>query len=96
MTNRKQDPDTLVTEKDIDSEFGLFTAETKKDALPNTEGELEEKYPPKSRTRIGVVTDPDLAELAEDTPIDPAAPPEEFHGTDLLNGAGADRKDGDD
>lgn len=93
MKNRKHDPDTLVTEKDIDSEFGLFTEDMRKEALPDTEEELEEKYPPKSRTRIGAVTDPDLTELADDTPVDPAAPPEQFHGTDLLNGAGSEPED---
>ena len=31
---------------------------------------------------------PDADVIAKDSPIDPASPGEEFHGTDLLNGVG--------
>ncbi|KKC47229.1 hypothetical protein VE23_08805 [Paenibacillus sp. D9] len=49
-------------------------------------GDYAEEVPVGVRT---VNADPDLLDLADDTPVDPAAPPDEFHGTDLLNGVGA-------
>lgn len=99
----------LVTEKDIDPEFGLFTDEEQVQALDEISEQLLEQYPyedmhaaptqsdseaghyePDSSEEITeeLAAVPDADVIAGDTPVDPAAAAEEFHGTDLLNGVG--------
>ncbi|GGF93007.1 hypothetical protein [Paenibacillus abyssi] len=89
MAMKKDDRvDDLVTEKDIDPEFGLFTEEPDAAGVPDATEELIERYP--SETVLRVEEDPILEEPEDRIidPVDPAAPQEEFHGTDLLNGVG--------
>ena len=42
----------LVTEKDIDPAFGLFTEEPSADHLTDTADQLQQKYPRKHRLRL--------------------------------------------
>jgi hypothetical protein len=69
---------SLVTEKDIDPRFGLFTEEVQEGAVSETSEEISEE----------LATVPDADIIAKDSPVDAATPVEEFHGTDLLNGVG--------
>lgn len=89
---------SLVTERDIDPEFGLFEDEPYVTA--SAEDELLAMYPHHNvhsangqEQDLDITVDqamtetsPDEALNASETPIDPAAPEEQFHGTDLLNG----------
>lgn len=44
---------------------------------------------PRGEERVpGIVNSKAELDITDGTPVDPAAPPDEFHGTDLLNGAG--------
>lgn len=78
----------LVTQRDIDNEFGLFTDEMPEGTIPAAEEELLAAYP------YDEVLGPDEDRVAEaeasteNSPVDPAAPKEHFHGTDLINGVG--------
>ena len=84
---------TFVNQRYIDPEFWLFTDEVDNGFVPPAETRLNEVD---SDKQIEVTSDevdlnsvPDADEYAgRPTPVDPAAPPDEFHGTDLLNGAG--------
>ncbi len=83
----------LATEKDIDPAFGLFTEEAEDEAVPHAEQLLEERYPEQdalytSVSQIEYADVPDADAISQDSEVDPAAPEEEFHGTDLLNGVG--------
>lgn len=88
MAMKDQDDKDLVTQKDIDPEYGLFVDEGAEDAVPAAEDELLEIYPYDDVLRV----DEDRVSKAENrmdnSPVDPAAPKDEFHGTDLLNGVG--------
>lgn len=101
---------SLVTEKDIDPEFGLFTEEARDGAVYDAAALLQKQHPDKdahvheshipaaleagdeldSAEEISeeLASVPDADALAKESPIDPASPGEEFHGTDLLNGVG--------
>src|SRR5690606_8412947 len=49
----------------------------------------DREVPGMSRTEAGEFPDvPDADAIAADSPVDPASPPDQFHGTDLLNGVG--------
>ena len=92
MTQHNKDYITLVTEREIDPEFGLFNEEESAGALPDAEEELEAVYPAGD-----VIADdtqeekvPEADQIAKNSPVDPAAPEEMFHGTDLINGVGAE------
>ncbi|MDQ8734175.1 hypothetical protein [Paenibacillus sp. LHD-38] len=105
---------SLVTEKDIDPTFGLFTEETREGAVSDA-SELLAKQHPRENAHVHeshipaaieaydeldsevdtaeeiseeLAAVPDADVIAKDSPIDPASPGEEFHGTDLLNGVG--------
>lgn len=107
---------SLVTEKDIDPGFGLFTEEARDGAVYDAASLLQKQHPDENEhvhvheshipaaleagdepyleadtaeeisEELAAVPDADV--LAKDSPIDPASPGEEFHGTDLLNGVG--------
>ncbi|MFC4779076.1 hypothetical protein ACFO9Q_19975 [Paenibacillus sp. GCM10023252] len=84
----------LVTERDIDPEFGLFADETPKGSVRGSTEELVALYPDQdvimdTRQRSDEEI-PDADEVSFHSPVDPASPPDEFHGTDLLNGVGHD------
>lgn len=63
-----------------DSEAGLLGA-----VIAN-EGDDEVDTPEEISAEIAAV--PDADDIAMNSPVDPATPQEEFHGTDLLNGVG--------
>lgn len=88
MVMKDQDDRDLVTQRDIDPDYGLFVDEAAEAAIPTAEDELLEIYPYDEVLRV----DEDRVSKAEDrmgnSPVDPAAPKDEFHGTDLLNGVG--------
>ncbi|MCA0756183.1 hypothetical protein KP806_14095 [Paenibacillus sp. N4] len=96
--NEKREIRSLATEKDIDPKFGLFTEETAEGAVQEADDLLLEKYPSADaeETRLrnegwaeGELEDvPDADDLSANSEVDAAAPEEEFHGTDLLNGVG--------
>lgn len=109
MSNNKRDQ-SLVTERDIDPDYGMFGAnrDTMADPVPDAEERLEEMYPadqvlagaeaapgPANGAGTEFPDVPDADALAEDSPVDPAAPEDEFHGTDLLNGVGHEPEDED-
>ncbi|HTG71597.1 MAG TPA: hypothetical protein VL921_20225 [Candidatus Udaeobacter sp.] len=105
---------SLVTEKDIDPEFGLFTEEARDGAVYDAASLLQKQHPDENEhvheshipaaleagDELDMEADtaeeiseelaavPDADALAKGSPIDPASPGEEFHGTDLLNGVG--------
>lgn len=103
---------SLVTEKDIDPAFGLFSDEGQEGAVRDASEQLLERYPYGDVTEshipeaidAGIEADtevdsaeeiseelaavPDADAIAKDSPVDPASPADEFHGTDLLNGVG--------
>lgn len=105
---------SLVTEKDIDPKFGLFTEEAGEGAVsdasellfrqhPHENAHVHESHIPaalETRDELDLEVDtaeeiskelaavPDADAIAMGSPIDPASPGEEFHGTDLLNGVG--------
>jgi hypothetical protein len=84
---------SLATEKDIDPEFGLFTEEAEGHAVPSADELLEQQYPEEevhqaATSRIEFADMPDADAVSKDSEVDPVAPKEEFHGTDLLNGVG--------
>ncbi|GGD93679.1 hypothetical protein [Paenibacillus nasutitermitis] len=85
--NANEDKD-LVTQRDIDKDAGLFTDEVPENVIQGAADELLEVYPYDAVLKA----DEDRVDEAEakidDSPVDPAAPQEEFHGTDLLNGVG--------
>jgi hypothetical protein len=96
----KSAPDSLITERDIDPEYGLFSEEAQTDHIPTAEQELEDMYPaPEQSNRnastpieedTGLESVPDADDISQNSPVDPAAPPDIFHGTDLINGVGND------
>src|SRR5690606_9145084 len=86
---------SLATERDIDPDFGMFTEEFDVYSVPDAEDKLTATVP-EGDDRMTAVEDggsfpdvPDADAIAEESPVDPASPPEQFHGTDLLNGVGA-------
>jgi len=86
--------ESLATERDIDPDFGMFTEEFASYSVPDAEDKLTAMVPDRdnlmSAEEDGVFPDiPDADAVAEESPVDPASPPEQFHGTDLLNGVGA-------
>lgn len=96
--NEKREIRSLATEKDIDPKFGLFTEEAAEGAVQEADDLLLEQYPSadaeEARLRSegpaeGELEDvPDADEISANSQVDEAAPAEEFHGTDLLNGVG--------
>ncbi|WP_036717288.1 hypothetical protein [Paenibacillus harenae] len=110
----EHEPHSLVTERDIDPEFGLFTQDVLGGGVRNAVDQLKEKYPEHDVARVheshvpealeaGVgdseadtpeeiseelAAVPDADAVASNSPVDPASPGDEFHGTDLLNGVG--------
>lgn len=84
---------SVVTQRETDPDFWLFTEEDNNGLVPPVDAELIEVYPDKqieaAEDEVELDSVPDADEYAgRPTPVDPAAPPDEFHGTDLLNGAG--------
>jgi hypothetical protein len=118
MTNRhdrdNHTSNSLVTEKDIDPSFGLFTEEAQGGAVSDATELLQKQYPQhnervheshipdgieardESNSEVDTAEEiseelaavPDADAIAQGSPVDPASPGEEFHGTDLLNGVG--------
>jgi len=97
--NDNRPVDSLVTERDIDPKFGMFSDRKEAEAVPTAEQELLETYAQPSMlseqdtnaAEAGELPDiPDADEISANSPVDPAAPPDQFHGTDLLNGVGND------
>jgi len=92
MDSERQEP--LATERDIDPDYGMFTEEFAAYSAPDAEEKLTATVPD-SDDRMSAGEDsvfpdiPDADAVAEESPVDPASPPEQFHGTDLLNGVGA-------
>ncbi|MEO2205153.1 hypothetical protein ABGV42_15575 [Paenibacillus pabuli] len=93
-------PETEVPQGDMDTfdEVSGRRIETDETDLPPVaattieEEELESRL---AEPALESVPDADL--LQPNSPVDPAAPdPDALHGTDLLNGAGADAKPQDD
>ncbi len=85
---------SLITERDIDPEFGMFTEELAAYSVPDAEDKLTAMVPDDETMAAaeenGSFPDiPDADAISEESPVDPASPPEQFHGTDLLNGVGA-------
>jgi hypothetical protein len=85
---------SLATERDIDPEFGMFTEDIAGYSVPDAEHKLTAMVPDDeaitSAEEDGSFPDiPDADAVSEESPVDPASPPEQFHGTDLLNGVGA-------
>ena len=85
---------SLITERDIDPEFGMFTEDLAGDSVPDAEQELTAMVPDDETMAAaeenGSFPDiPDADAISEESPVDPASPQEQFHGTDLLNGVGA-------
>ncbi|WP_169084326.1 hypothetical protein [Paenibacillus sp. PL91] len=105
----------LVTEKDIDPSFGLFTEEVQGGVVSDASELLQKQHPHEnahvheshipaaiasgdelSYDEVDTAEEiseelaavPDADAVAKGSPIDPASPSEEFHGTDLLNGVG--------
>ncbi|MGC5775572.1 hypothetical protein [Paenibacillus pabuli] len=90
-------PETEVPEGDMDTFDEVsgrrINTEDTIDILPAaaTAAEEQELDSRLAETPLESVPDADL--LQPDSPVDPAAPdPDALHGTDLLNGAGADAK----
>lgn len=86
--------DSLVTERDIDPGFGMFEDEPAGSRVTSAEDRLLAMYPDNAlpeggEAEAGVFPDvPDADAVAADSPVDPASPPDQYHGTDLLNGVG--------
>jgi len=78
----------LVTQRDIDKEAGLFADELPEEVIQGAADELLEVYPYDAVLKADEDRVSEAEANVDDSPVDPAAPPEEFHGTDLLNGVG--------
>ncbi|PZD94415.1 hypothetical protein DNH61_18625 [Paenibacillus sambharensis] len=98
MKDNNEIKHSLATERDIDPGFGLFEDNRVSQAVPDAEEELLSSYP-EEKVRREAASDesgesiadvPDADTIAAGSPVDPASPHDHFHGTDLLNGAGAD------
>jgi hypothetical protein len=63
-----------------DSETGLSSA------IISGEGDNEIDTPEEISAEMAAV--PDADDIAMNSPVDPASPEQDFHGTDLLNGVG--------
>lgn len=93
-------PETEVPAGDMDtfdevSGRRIETDETDQPPVAATTVEDEELESRLAEPALESVPDADL--LQPNSPVDPAAPdPDALHGTDLLNGAGADAKPQDD
>jgi hypothetical protein len=96
-----KETNNLITERDIDPEFGLFSEEAETDQVRSAEQELLDTYTQpgmleendSQADEINLDAVPDADDISENSPIDPASPPDEFHGTDLINGVGNDPED---
>ncbi|MDQ0113490.1 hypothetical protein [Paenibacillus harenae] len=80
QTEEVMDATDELLRKYPDSEAGLLGA-----VIAN-EGDDEVDTPEEISAEIAAVPDADV--IAMNSPVDPAAPEDEFHGTDLLNGVG--------
>ena len=92
MNDEKREQ-SLATERDIDPEFGMFAEELESYSVPDAEDKLTAMLPDRenlmSAEGDGVFPDiPDADAVSGESPVDPASPAEQFHGTDLLNGVG--------
>ncbi|MCF2943707.1 hypothetical protein [Paenibacillus tarimensis] len=98
MKENNENRHSLATERDIDPEFGLFEDNRVSQAVPDAEEELLSSYPEEKVRREAshdesgesIEDIPDADAISADSPVDPASPHDHFHGTDLLNGAGAE------
>ncbi|PQP83019.1 hypothetical protein C0Q44_16860 [Paenibacillus sp. PCH8] len=89
-------PETAVPEGDMDtfdevSGRRIITEDSDLPLIATTNAEEPELDSRLAETPLESVPDADV--LQPNSPVDPAAPdPDALHGTDLLNGAGADAK----
>ncbi|MBW7477646.1 hypothetical protein K0T92_23270 [Paenibacillus oenotherae] len=88
MAMKDQEMKDLATQRDIDPDYGLFVDEVDEDVIPGAEEELLEIYPYDEVLRVDEDRVSEAEDKGDDSPVDPAAPEDGFHGTDLLNGVG--------
>ncbi|MBW7457399.1 hypothetical protein ACFOLF_18840 [Paenibacillus sepulcri] len=88
MDKKLSEDQDLVTQRDIDKHAGLFADEIPEDEVQGDVEELLEVYPYDAVLKADEDRVAEAEADVDSTPVDPAAPQEEFHGTDLLNGVG--------